>query len=442
MKKKRDASLKSRFFTLSKYTTPWEELQAQIFSGTDNNNATSTIDGTLPCLLEFGYEKASKVFDSIDGVQSYHDFEFTSDGGIRAWKSYGIGEGRLFSKHYLDSLYTDKTPSKRMDMDPLGENVFPQQSTDVKITPGLDLSDHKPKFEKLKNVKRKEREEHEQNKNEKKARKENECRSQIEAFNIKTGENFEYKSEEMLKEEKNNLFSNMAEAQQSNVRKGETVNGDTSQVLMGMGLVLYKDTTEIDVVTRQLIQYGVQLGVENPSNRQSIFEILELCERSMPLFLQPDYYAVSSCVKTLLKEKETNKSNVDSSKVKASKTMAEKRQRSANTLQKSHSDKLGNKDKYHLFSAKYLNVLLLYQEKIRMITDVKFADAVNGVDVKNSNSRLKKCWYVETKEASARLADRKRYVVLNGEENPLLFKIGKTKLSLSRLIKAFNEKKL
>ena len=62
------------------------DKEAQSFDG--------GIEGSFPVLLDFGYDEVTPMKKSWEGIQGYHNFEFLDNGGVRAWKSYKIGEGK------------------------------------------------------------------------------------------------------------------------------------------------------------------------------------------------------------------------------------------------------------------------------------------------------------------------------------------------------------
>jgi hypothetical protein len=75
--------------TPSDCVTPSKEVLGQCFGG--------GVPGAMPYLLEFNFEKKAAV-KSWGGILSYHDFELLDNGSILAWKSFGIGKGKLFMK--------------------------------------------------------------------------------------------------------------------------------------------------------------------------------------------------------------------------------------------------------------------------------------------------------------------------------------------------------
>jgi hypothetical protein len=57
-----------------------------------------------------------------------------------AWHSYGIGEGKTFSKEFLDKLYKDVNDS-------LPSDLFPQGTMGAKflVNVGMSIEDFEPK---------------------------------------------------------------------------------------------------------------------------------------------------------------------------------------------------------------------------------------------------------------------------------------------------------
>ena len=205
-----------------------------------------------------------------------------------------------------------------------------------------------------------------------------------------------------------------------------TVHDSISAVLMGSGLMQYKASNTLDDTVKEFIRGGVQLGFDNPSNRQSAFEILEMCEMKMPRFLRPGFHSVQSCVSELVKNLETKKeASTGASNSSGSKTLSQKRQKAAATLSRLHRSEMKEERKGYLFRAKYLKILLLDNEhNTRIVTEVKF-DATVG----------KATWYAEATRATRHPYDRRRYDVDPDDMAPVRYDCGK----LSKLIKNFNK---
>jgi len=88
-------------------TTPRREVLAQRYQG--------GIDGAHPFLLEFHYDNEVAVA-AIPSISQYHAFEYLDDGGIRMWKTHGVGDGKVMSREEIDKLYADaakKAASKK-----------------------------------------------------------------------------------------------------------------------------------------------------------------------------------------------------------------------------------------------------------------------------------------------------------------------------------------
>jgi len=123
-------------------TTPKEEVLAQQYLGGYNGVSTH--------YLQFGYDKEKEI-SKWEGISTYHDFELRDDSSIVAWKSYKIGPGKIFSKEYLDSLYTV------IDDDASSDNTFPQPPTKaeyVSVASSTDASAAEPRTVKLEKSKK------------------------------------------------------------------------------------------------------------------------------------------------------------------------------------------------------------------------------------------------------------------------------------------------
>ena len=59
------------------------------------------VKGTSACVCLTDVSKKTLDVQSIEGFSSYHNFAYET-GGVRVWKSYGIGPGKLIP---YDSLF-------------------------------------------------------------------------------------------------------------------------------------------------------------------------------------------------------------------------------------------------------------------------------------------------------------------------------------------------
>jgi hypothetical protein len=66
--------------------TPASEVEAQHFLG--------SCPGTFPFVLEFDNSNEAGIEKPLDGIQSYHDFQYHDNGDITVRKSFNIGEGK------------------------------------------------------------------------------------------------------------------------------------------------------------------------------------------------------------------------------------------------------------------------------------------------------------------------------------------------------------
>ena len=123
-----------------KCVTPTNEVDAQMFKG-------GTV-GSFPVLLNFDYKQYMKLKAPLDGIQSYHDFKYLDNGGLRVWKTYQVGPGKEFMKNALDALYTDYDKRFKSDKDfALPVDVFLQETTGAHFPYGRQISTHTPKVD-------------------------------------------------------------------------------------------------------------------------------------------------------------------------------------------------------------------------------------------------------------------------------------------------------
>ena len=75
-----------------------------VLSAKDTRTALSErpVRGTTACVYSIDETKQELEVNKIDGFSKYHNFKFEED-GIRVWKAYGIGQGKLI-------LYRDTIP--------------------------------------------------------------------------------------------------------------------------------------------------------------------------------------------------------------------------------------------------------------------------------------------------------------------------------------------
>jgi len=175
-------------------------------------------------------------------------------------------------------------------------------------------------------------------------------------------------------------------------------------VLMGSGLMIYKSKGTINNTARKIISEGVQLGFDNPSNRQSVFEIMEVCEREIPKFLQPDFHTVENCISDLV-SKNGKKSEGESNAAThtRSKSLARNRQEKVGTLSREHHIKLLDPSKGYLFKAKYLGSMLL--------DDINRPRKFLSVNFDENMLTREGGWYVMASLAQEKPSDDRVYTV-------------------------------
>jgi len=192
--------------------------------------------------------------------------------------------------------------------------------------------------------------------------------------------------------------------------------------------MIYKSKGTINNTSKKIISDWVQLGFENPSNRQSVFEIMEVCEREIPKFLRPDFHTVQNYISDLV-TKNGKKSEGESNAVTRtrSKSLARNRQEKAGALSREHRIKLLDPSKGYLFKAKYLGIMLLDDTNHpRKISSVKFDENV----LTRAGG-----WYVMASLAQKKPWDYRVYTVDVATGDALCFNCSK----LSKYVKKFNK---
>ena len=113
-------------------TTPRREVMAQQYNG--------GIDGAHPFLLEFNYDNEVAV-SALSSISQYHVFEYLDDGGIRMWKTYGVGPGKVMSSDEIDQLYADaaeKEAKKKRKKQAAEEAASSSEEEDAKSDDEID----------------------------------------------------------------------------------------------------------------------------------------------------------------------------------------------------------------------------------------------------------------------------------------------------------------
>ena len=74
-----------------------------VLSAKDMRTALSErpVRGTTACVCSIDETKKALEVNKMDGFSKYHNFKFEED-GIRVWKAYGIGQGKLIL--YRDTI--------------------------------------------------------------------------------------------------------------------------------------------------------------------------------------------------------------------------------------------------------------------------------------------------------------------------------------------------
>ena len=57
--------------------------------------------GTTACVCSISADQGNLLVNKIDGFSKYHNFAY-EDGGVRVWKAFGIGQGKLIP---YDEIY-------------------------------------------------------------------------------------------------------------------------------------------------------------------------------------------------------------------------------------------------------------------------------------------------------------------------------------------------
>ena len=77
-----------------------------ILSADDMRSALSEryVKGTSACVCLTDVSKKTLDVQSVEGFSSYHNFAYKKS-GVRVWKSYGIGPGKLIPFDGLSKLH-------------------------------------------------------------------------------------------------------------------------------------------------------------------------------------------------------------------------------------------------------------------------------------------------------------------------------------------------
>jgi len=214
----------------------------------------------------------------------------------------------------------------------------------------------------------------------------------------------------------------------------DVVECNLDRVPMGGGLNLFRTVGVLDEGIKAIIKAEVDKGKHKASNRQSILEIKETCDKFVPAFMRPDLQEIQGIVSSLLKAAgEKNIVDTKNTQVAANQpnkprrvalTEREKRQQEAGILKNLHSKAKRHQGKRYLFLAKYLDICMINAEKeTRIVRDLQY-----------DNDR--KIWYVEAILARNHQYDNRFHEIVTSTEDIKNIDVGG---NLSKYIKAFNE---
>ena len=322
--------------------TPDQEVHAQCFDG--------GIDGALPFKFDFNYDQMTPLNGkrTWDGLQAYHDFEFLDDGSIRAWKSFNIGNGKVFRRKDLDAMYDTTVTMPRANT-----STFPQGCTSGSLCQPKTSTNtvFVPKKEKSEKRKRK----------------------------LMMERGMKKKARLDTKVSSNKGMNDIEEEEfQPQYISDSTTNDIELDVLMGGGVVSFKSTSVIDNAIKQLIRAEVQKGIEKSGDRKSVFEIQDAINNVVPAFMQIDVQEIQNCISSILQKgnKPTDtkvEKVITNSNTPVGRLEIEKRQLDAGILKHCQSSMKSDDTKGYLFLAKYYHICLIDTDgKRRVIVGMKF----------------------------------------------------------------------
>lgn len=213
-------------------------------------------------------------------------------------------------------------------------------------------------------------------------------------------------------------------------QKPETISiieAGRKELLIGHGLHS-RTTSSLDDPVKAILEKQYQKGIAKASNRKGVLEMVEACEKVLPLLLRPDVHEVNSWLSSRLKQDKASSTSSDDKRESANRTLREKRQHDASVLKREQSMAARDDSKYHLFLAKYRDVLLLKGNDVMIVTDVKF-------------DQVGKVWKVVAKRAVQNKYDDREYLPNPDDNAGSSISILGRKESAGSLIKAFNSRK-
>jgi hypothetical protein len=430
----------------SRCATPATEVKAQKFSG--------GITGSFPVLFEVDYEYEAKT-DTWDGIQSFHDFILHDNGDITAFKSYGIGPGKIFKKDELDKIYTSTST-------PLDKNEFPQKATGASfVEHGKSETEFEPKTELSSTRKRQSRQATADRvgmRKKAKADTEEAARELLEDVirdrapfqcsvcerRFATERNMEMHSCHSLHTDEDNegeadasVYSSVSSRKSNReatfskdieeFQTPATCNIEKKELLMGHGLITHRSITVLDDASKSVLDKEFQCGVDRASNRKGVLEMVEKCETKMPELLRPSVHEVISWYTSRLKkEKEKSKTKASSARKKSEpKSDRHKRQEVAASLKMVERTKTKDPNKKHLFVAKYIDIYLSKDDVARVVTAVEYSTG-------------RKTWFIEATRAKRNQYDDRVYIPDDATPDTICIDITNRSGGPSKLIKDFN----
>jgi hypothetical protein len=406
--------------------TPDAEAQAQLHSG--------GIPGSYPVVLDFEYHNQVKV-GSWEGILSFHDFQLHKNGDVTAWKSYGIGPGKRFTKEFLDKKYTLVNDEPRL---------FPQGPTGATFKTLLAAESFVPKFERSKRRKR----ERDVEKDEKRAartkrciEKEQEAQTNLQAVKDERAANkclgcrtgFKRKSD--LAKHVCTPIADATNNDNDDVKKTEPFKTSNTiplitecnppLPLMGHGLVTHRYQNYMSNAVKNLLEIEFLKGVTNSGDRKGVLEMVETCLKKLPVLAVPSIQAVSSWLASRLKRDPQLNSTSQQEDRSKPKSESEGQQTRAGTLSVPHFAMVKDSKGAHLFLAKYRDVLLVKDNVTRIITSVQF-DETRSV------------WTVNAARANIHKYDSRIYKVDTETPCVIPIDVGRGNGAVGPFIKAYN----
>jgi hypothetical protein len=388
--------------------TPAQEVQAQQFQ--------NGIPGTYPGVLEFGYEFEMAV-DTWKGISAFHDFELHENGDVTAWKAYGVGKGKRFLKAKLDKYYPSFIPPNdpavanetTIDVTPL---KFPQGATGARFVSNVLAAEHTAKIEPSSRKKRKnavDRMEKADARKQQKLVSDQDARDALDAVIAKRApyqcslceqrfrrmDHFEDHacqvelSQQQQDDQRGSSQQAPATERLANVaipfQQPETIVSDPlSEPFMGHGLTLYRLQGFLDSVVRSILEEQFGKGEAKTSSRKGVLEMLEQCERTVPELICPSIDDISGWLASRLTKKKTpttgseetpprlSADTATTSSIRIPKTLQQKRQEDAAVLTKAQSKAKSDPLEKELFRAKYMGILVVHDDVIRIVAAVHF----------------------------------------------------------------------